>query len=64
MSEYQEIYSISEVCKLFKLTRQTMYKLEKQGILVPIRIGKIRRYRKEDIDKIINQNKENINVAS
>ena len=49
----EKVYTVKEVCKLLKVTRQTLSKLERNGTLLPFRIGINIRYRKEDIDEII-----------
>ena len=54
--------TISEVSRLLKVHPNTLRNWDSNGILVPIRIGikKVRRYRKSDIEKFINNsNKEN-----
>jgi len=53
----KRLLSISEASKELGLHPDTLRRLEKKGLLQPIRIGtrKDRRYRQEDIQKIINQ---------
>jgi len=53
----KRLLSISEASKELGLHPDTLRRLEKKGLLQPIRIGarKDRRYRQEDIEKIINQ---------
>ena len=53
----KRLLSISEASKELGLHPDTLRRLEKKGLLQPIRIGtrKDRRYRQEDIEKIIKQ---------
>jgi len=53
MPELQELNTIKDVCIYFKISRVTLWKLIKSGILVPIKIGKSKRFRKEDIEKYL-----------
>ena len=57
-NELGKLYTIKQVTEYFKLTRQTLNKLEKQGKLVPVRIGSSIRYKKSDIEKILSGQKE------
>lgn len=47
------LYTINETCKIFKISRVTLWKWKKEGILKHINVGKSIRYTKEDINKLI-----------
>lgn len=47
-------YTIKEVCSIFSIDRTTMYRWSKQKYLTPIKMGGLLRYRKSDIQNIIN----------
>lgn len=51
------LYSLKEACELLKVHPQTLRQWDRKGILSAVRIGqrKDRRYRKEDIMKLINK---------
>lgn len=50
------LYTLKEACELLKVHPQTLRQWDKKGILRAIRIGqrRDRRYRKEDILKLVN----------
>jgi excisionase family DNA binding protein len=52
-----ELITLQEASKILKVHPNTLRIWDKKGILTAIRIGvkKVRRYRKEDIEKFINQ---------
>ncbi|OGN39541.1 MAG: hypothetical protein A2665_02140 [Candidatus Zambryskibacteria bacterium RIFCSPHIGHO2_01_FULL_46_30] len=52
-----ELLTLSEACELLKVHPNTLRQWDKNGILPAIRIGtkRVRRYRKEDIIKLLNQ---------
>lgn len=54
-----ELLTIREASKVLKCHPNTLRQWDKKGILVAVRFGerKDRRYRKEDILKLLNQNR-------
>lgn len=54
-----ELLTLAEACQILKVHPNTLRKWDKKGILVAVRFGerKDRRYRKEDILKLLNQKK-------
>ena len=52
-----ELLTINEAAKILKVHPNTLRLWDKKGILKAIRIGikKVRRYKKEEIEKFINQ---------
>ena len=51
-----ELLTLAEACKILKVHPNTLRKWDRKGILVAVRFGerKDRRYKKEDITKLIN----------
>lgn len=47
--------TLQEVARLFKVSRKTLQRWEKAGLLVPVRIGTTIRYRPEDIERLLDQ---------
>ncbi len=58
--EIPELISLQEACEILKCHPNTLRQWDKKGILVAVRFGerKDRRYRKEDILKLLNQKKQ------
>lgn len=56
-SNIPELLTMKQVCELLKCHPNTLRQWDKKGILKAVRFGikKIRRYKKEDISKLINQ---------
>lgn len=54
-----ELLTLKETCEILKCHPNTLRQWDKKGILVAVRFGerKDRRYRKEDILKLLNQKK-------
>ncbi|MBP7497351.1 MAG: helix-turn-helix domain-containing protein [Bacteroidales bacterium] len=50
-----ELFTINEVAKLLKVTRQTIDSYMKKGLLKPLRIGSAIRFHKKDIDNFMKQ---------
>ena len=52
-----ELLTLREVCDLLKVHANTLRKWDKKGMLVAVRIGerRVRRYRKEDIEKFLQE---------
>ena len=55
----KNLLKISEAAKLLNVHPNTLRKWDKKGILIAVRFGerKDRRYRKEDIMKLVNKEK-------
>lgn len=55
-----ELLTLQEACDILKVHPNTLRAWDKKGILVAVRFGdrKDRRYRKEDILKLLNQKKK------
>jgi excisionase family DNA binding protein len=55
--EIPELLTLQRACELLKVHPNTLRQWDKKGILVAVRFGdrKDRRYRKEDILKLLNQ---------
>ena len=55
--EMPELLTLKEACEILKCHPNTLRQWDKKGILVAVRFGerKDRRYRKEDIMKLLNQ---------
>ena len=53
----EELLTINEAAKILKVHPNTLRLWDKKGVLKAIRIGikKVRRYKKEEIEKFINQ---------
>ncbi len=51
-----ELLTLAEACEILKVHPNTLRKWDRKGILVAVRFGerKDRRYRKEDIMKLVN----------
>ncbi|MDO8569998.1 MAG: helix-turn-helix domain-containing protein [Candidatus Daviesbacteria bacterium] len=51
------LYSLKEACELLKVHPQTLRQWDKKGLLKAVRIGlrQDRRYRKEDILKLVHK---------
>lgn len=52
----EELLTLGEAAKVLKVHPNTLRLWDKKGVLTAIRIGvkKVRRYKKEDIEKFIN----------
>jgi predicted DNA-binding transcriptional regulator AlpA len=49
------LYSVDEVMKVLNIkNRTTIWRWQKSGYLVPVKVGKMCRYRKSDVDAILN----------
>jgi excisionase family DNA binding protein len=58
--EIPELLTLQEACDILKCHPNTLRQWDKKGILVAVRFGerKDRRYRKEDILKLLNQKRK------
>ena len=46
-----ELLTIEEVCEMLKVSKMTLHRWDKQGILCKIEVGGKRRYRKSDVER-------------
>lgn len=55
-----ELITLKEACEILKVHPNTLRAWDNKGILKAVRIGvkKVRRYRKEDIEKFITNSKK------
>jgi len=58
--EMPELLTMKETCEILKCHPNTLRQWDRKGILVAVRFGerKDRRYRKEDILKLLNQKRK------
>jgi len=58
--EMPELLTMKETCEILKYHPNTLRQWDRKGILVAVRFGerKDRRYRKEDILKLLNQKRK------
>jgi len=56
-AQISELLTLKETCDILKVHPNTLRQWDKKGVLKAVRIGikKSLRYRKEDIEKFINQ---------
>jgi len=56
-AQISELLTLKETCDILKVHHNTLRQWDKKGVLKAVRIGikKSLRYRKEDIEKFINQ---------
>ncbi|MDR6302274.1 helix-turn-helix domain-containing protein [Mesonia maritima] len=52
-AEKEKLYTMTQVLKIFKTSRPTIYAWEKKGILHPIRIEGRVYFKADDLDKMI-----------
>ena len=58
MTKYDELYKISEVTKMLRISRSTLYRWMDQGLISYIELPNgQRRITKSEVDKIFNQEK-------
>ncbi len=48
-------YSTDRVMEMLDVSKQTLWRWEKRDYLIPIKVGTLSRYRKSDIDKLLNR---------
>ena len=53
----EPLYSADEVKVAWKISDSTLYRWAGRGFLVPILVGGEKRYRKQDLDRILNSKK-------
>ncbi len=49
-----ELLTTDEVCDLLSISRVTVWHWEKKGLLKSVRLGNLKRFRRADIDDLIN----------
>lgn len=54
----QDTLNTHEVCKILGISRATLYRARKAGLLEPVRMGRFLRYDKSEIDKYIERLRE------
>lgn len=59
-TEIPELITLKEACEILKVHPNTLRLWDKKGVLLAVRIGikKIRKYRKIDIEKFIDNKKK------
>lgn len=53
------LFTLKEVLELLKVSRSTLYKFMEKGEIKGIKIGKVWRFRKEDIESFITRKANN-----
>lgn len=48
-------YTIKQVAELLSVDRTTLFRWQKGGYLIPIKVGGLVRYRKSDVEELINR---------
>jgi predicted DNA-binding transcriptional regulator AlpA len=56
VKENEEFLTGKELAKLLGVSEVTLWSWDKKGITHPLRIGKQKRYRKSDVEKILEEN--------
>lgn len=56
-SKEEEYLSSKKVCELIEIDPSTLWHWEKKGYLVPVRVGGLKRYRKSEINTLLDQRK-------
>jgi hypothetical protein len=51
----EEYLTPDEMCKELKISKVSLWNWDKQGITCPLRIGNLKRYRRSDLEKIMNE---------
>lgn len=52
-AERQDLLTASEVCKILRITTQTLWRWEKVGDISSIQVGGQKRYNRADINKLL-----------
>ena len=50
--QLEKIYTVKEICELFRITRQTLYRQQRRGLIKSFRIGKNIRFTEEEVSRI------------
>ena len=56
-SKSEVYYTADQTADKFSVDRTTLWRWAKRGYLVPVKVGGLIRYRKSDVDKILNHGK-------
>lgn len=51
----EKLYNTQEACELLRCSKPTLHRWKQEGIIPHVRIGVNIRYRKSDLDKLINK---------
>lgn len=51
----EKLYNTQEACDLLRCSKPTLHRWKQEGIIPHVRIGVNIRYRKSDLDKLINK---------
>ena len=55
LKDEEVFYSVDEVMKVLNIkNRTTIWRWQKSGYLVPVKVGKLCRFKKSDVDAILN----------
>ena len=54
----------TEVCELLKVSRRSLSRMQTEGIIRPVRVGKSKRYKASDIELIIQYYGEDLTVLN
>lgn len=54
----KELLTIDEVADMLKVSKMTLHRWDKSGILQKVDVGGMRRYRRSDVEAIIEKRKE------
>ena len=55
-----QLISVDDAAKLLAVSKMTLYRWDKNGVLKKVEIGGKRRYRKSDIDRLIGSKRSNL----
>ena len=48
----KELFTIDEVCEMLKVSKMTLHRWDKNGVLKKIEVGGHRRYRRSDVEAV------------
>lgn len=54
----KESLTTKEVCEMLEVSRATLYRARKEGILKPVRLGRFLRFKRTEIDAFIEKLRE------
>ncbi len=55
----QEFYTVKELAKLLRVTEMTIYRLVKRGEIATYHIGRVMRFRRDDIEGFLEKHRSN-----
>lgn len=58
MDKEKEYLTEIQVQELLQVSHTTIHRWEKSGVLVPVKIGRMKRYKRSDINKLINESQK------